>query len=85
MKANYVSYAIELPEDLAAELEIYAKEAGKKHGDVIEDVIADFLTERIKKGLADSFKRLKDDPEQMFLAEAGLGDFVKMMEDYENS
>lgn len=26
---------------------------------------------------------LKDDPEQEFLAEAGLGDFLKMIEDYE--
>lgn len=41
--------------------------------------------DQIKKELAETFEKMKNDPEQKFLAEAGLGDFLKMIEDYEKS
>ncbi len=41
--------------------------------------------DQIRKELAETFEKMKNDPEQKFLAEAGLGDFLKMIEDYEKS
>lgn len=77
MEANYMTYSCNLSVEMSDELQSYAKKINKKESEIIEDVRSLFLKERIKEDLADTFQRLKDDPEQKFLAEAGLGDFLK--------
>lgn len=41
--------------------------------------------DQIRKELAETFEKMKDDPEQKFFAEAGLDDFLKIIKDFEKS
>ncbi len=85
MKSKYVTYTSSLPSIVMEELQEYANRNNQKKNKIIEEAITVFLNEKRKKEYADSFKKMKNDPEQKFLAEAGLGDFLKMIEDYEKS
>lgn len=67
------------------ELTEYATRNNQKKNKIIEEAITVFLNEKRKKEYADSFKKMQNDPEQRFFAEAGLGDYLKMIEDYEKS
>ncbi|HSU52239.1 MAG TPA: hypothetical protein VLJ41_16645 [Segetibacter sp.] len=85
MKAKYVTYTSSLPSVVMEELIEYASKNNKKKNEIIAEALADYLKEKRKMEYAESFKKIKNDPEQKELAEAGLGDFVKWIEEYENS
>lgn len=85
MKQKYVTYTSSMPSVVMEELAEYATRKNKKKNEIIADALKAFLKEQRKMEYAESFKRMKNDPEQKALAEAGLGDFLKMIEDYENS
>lgn len=84
MEAKYVDYVCRLPIQMANQVKAHSKEINKKESEIIEAIVAQFLEEKIKKEIADTFRILKDDPEQEFLAEARLGDSLKMLDDYES-
>ena len=83
MKSKYVTYTSTLPENVMEELKEYAIRNNQKKNEIIAEAITSFLDEKRKKEYADSFRKMKNDTEQKFLAEAGLGDFVQMIEDFE--
>lgn len=85
MKSKYITYTSSLPLIVMEELTEYASRNNQKKNKIIEEAITVFLIEKRKKEYSDSFKKMKNDPEQKFLAEAGLGNFLKMIEDYEKS
>lgn len=85
MKAKLVTYTSSLPSILMNELSEYAEMNNKKKNEVITEAVALFLQEKRKSEYAESFKKMKNDPEQKALAEAGLGDFRTIIEKYENA
>ena len=85
MNKKYVTYTSSLSSTVMEDLKEYASRNNQKKNKIIEEAITVFLNQKRKKELAESFKNMKNDPEQQFLAEAGLGDFLKMIEDYEKS
>lgn len=85
MIKKYVTYTSSLSLTVMEDLKEYAIRNNQKKNKIIEEAIIIFLNEKRKKEYVDSFKKMKNDPEREFLAEAGLGDFLKMIEDYEKS
>jgi hypothetical protein len=85
MKPKYVTYTSSLPFVVMEELIEYSTKNNKKKNEIIAEALSVFLKEKRKMEYAESFKKMKNDPEQKLLAEAGLGDFLKMIEEYENS
>ncbi len=84
MKAKIVTYTSSLPLPVMNELSGYAEKHNKKKNEVITEAITFFLQEKRKREYAESFLRMKNDPEQKALAEAGLEDFRTIIEKYEN-
>jgi hypothetical protein len=62
----------------------YAKETSRKKDEIVAEVLTAFFKRKIADELAASFALIKDDPEQLFLAEAGMGDFLKIVEEFES-
>jgi len=85
MKTKYVTYTSSLPKTVMEELTEYANKNHKKKNEIIAEALLAFLKEKRKEEYAESFIKMKNDPEQKFLAEAGMGDFLKMIEEYEKS
>ena len=85
MKSKYVTYISSIPARIMEELNEYAVKNNQKKNEIITEAITIFLNEKRKNEYAESFKKMKNDPEQKLLAEAGLGDFLQMIENYEKS
>ena len=85
MKSKYVTYTSSIPARIMEELNQYAIKNNQKKNEIITEAITIFLNEKRKNEYAESFKKMKNDPEQKLLAEAGLGDFLQMIENYEKS
>ncbi len=83
MKTKYVTYTGSLP-NTVMEL-TYANKNNKKKNEIIAEALLAFLEVKRKEEYAESFIKMKNDPEQKILAEAGMGDFLKMIEEYEKS
>ncbi|MDB5250035.1 MAG: hypothetical protein JWQ40_4429 [Segetibacter sp.] len=71
MEAKYITHTLKLPIIIRKHLRKYANKHNKKECDVMEEIVTNFIEEKIKEDFADSCRRMKDDPEQKFLAEAG--------------
>lgn len=84
MKAKCVTYTSSLPALIMNELSEYAEKHQIKKNEIIKDAITTFLKEKRKQEYASSFQRMKGDNEQYQLAEAGLGDFKRAIDEYEN-
>lgn len=85
MKTKYVTYTSSLPSLVMEGLTEYAIKNNKKKNEIITEALSAFLKEKRKTDYAESFSKMKNDPEQKLLAEAGMGDYLKLIEEYENS
>ncbi len=83
MKMKYVTYTSSLPNMVMEELTEYATKNNKKKNEIIAEALSVYLKEKRKEEYAESFRKMKNDPEQKFLAEAGIGDFLRLIEEYE--
>jgi hypothetical protein len=84
MNSKNVTYTSTLPNTVMEDVVEYANRHNKKKNEVITEAITTFLTEKRKQEYAETFKKIKNDPEQKFLAEAGLGDFLEIILKHEN-
>ncbi len=84
MNSKNVTYTSTLPNTVMEEVVEYANRYNKKKNEVITEAITTFLTEKRKQEYAETFKKMKNDTEQKFLAEAGLGDFFEIILKHEN-
>lgn len=76
-----VTYTSKLPDTLLKELETVANKLKTSKKDVIETALKQYF-ERIRKAeYIASFKRAKGDQEVTDLAEEGLEDYIKMIEE----
>ena len=85
MKTKQVTYTSSLPSLVMDELIEYATRHNKKKNEIIAEALSVYLKEKRKDEYAESFRKMKNDPEQKWLAEAGMGDYLRMIEEYENS
>ena len=85
MKTKQVTYTSSLPSLVMDELIEYATRNNKKKNEIIAEALSVYLKEKRKDEYAESFRKMKNDPEQKWLAEAGMGDYLRMIEEYENS
>ena len=85
MKTKQVTYTSSLPSLVMDELIEYATRNNKKKNEIIAEALSVYLKEKRKAEYAESFRKMKNDPEQKWLAEAGMGDYLRMIEEYENS
>jgi predicted Fe-S protein YdhL (DUF1289 family) len=83
MDNKNVTYTSTLPGRVMHELSEYASVNNKKKNEVIIEAITEFLKHKRKRQYAESFERMRNDPEQKTLAEAGMGDFLKMAAKHE--
>ena len=70
MNNKTVTYTGKLPALIMHELSEYASVNNKKKNEVIVEAITEYLITKRKSHYAESFKRMKNDPEQRLLAEA---------------
>ncbi len=82
---KYVTYTSSLPNMVMEELTEYATKNNKKKNEIIAEALSVYLKEKRKEEYAESFRKMKNDPEQKFLAEAGIGDFLRLIEEYEKA
>jgi hypothetical protein len=81
---NY-TYKMQMPittslsQSLLLEMEMYAKETGKKKNQVIEESLTQFLLNEKKKRFAKSFQRAALDNEIVGMAEEGLIDYKRQL------
>ena len=85
MNNKNITYTSTLPSMVMEELTEYAIKNNKKKNEVIAEAISVFITAKRKEEYAESFRKMKNDPEQKFLAEAGMGDFLALIEEYEKA
>jgi hypothetical protein len=83
MNSKNVTYTSTLPNTVMEEVVEYANRHNKKKNEVITEAITTFLTEKRKQEYAETFKKMKNDPEQEFLAKAGVGDFLEIIKKHE--
>lgn len=83
MKIKYVTYTSSLPYVMMEELTEYAVKNNKKKNEIIAEALSVFLKVKRKNEYAESFKKMRSDPDQKVFAEAGMDDFLKMIEEYE--
>lgn len=50
---------------------------------IIEKALNNYILEQKKQLYAEAFKTMADDPEMLWLAEAGLGDYLDMIKNHE--
>lgn len=68
-----------LPKTLLKQIEIYAKENGKKKNEVFEESLMQFLASKKMKSLEQSFKKAAMDIEIVNMAEEGLTDYNRQL------
>ncbi len=68
-----------LPQKLVEEMQILAKETGKKKNQIIEESISQFLLNEKKMRMSCSFKKASLDKEIVELAEEGLYDYNEQL------
>ena len=76
-----VTYTSKLPDTLLKEIESVATKLKTSKKDVIETALTHYFEEIKKAEYIASFKKAKGEPEIIELAEDGLGDYLKMIEE----
>lgn len=72
---------------LSPKIMAFLREESKKEKitirEIIEKVLKKYQYEKAKAELADAYKEISNDPEVLELAEMGISDFDKMINEYE--
>ena len=79
-----ITYTSTLPDDLITQVSEYAEKYKVSKNKIIEKALRKFLFEAKKKEFREGFKRLANDPEVEELVEMGMGDYLELIQKYEN-
>jgi metal-responsive CopG/Arc/MetJ family transcriptional regulator len=77
-----VQITTSLPKSLVEEINIFAKEHGKKKNQIIEESLSQFLLNEKRNQFVNSFKRAALDKEIVNMAEEGLQDYKRQLKKY---
>lgn len=84
MKKKYVTYTSTMESKLMEDITEYAKKKKLSKNKVVEEAVKNFLDEEIKKELSESFRLIAKDEDMVEMAEWGLEDYVKQLNEWEN-
>jgi len=77
------TFTSSLPEDLLENLSKMAQELKVPKNKLIQRALEYYLERLEKAQYAKSFERMADDPDMQALAEEGIEDWFKMLDEYE--
>lgn len=77
-----VQITTSLPKSLVEQINIFAKEHGKKKNQIIEESLSQFLLNEKKNEFINSFKKASLDTEIVNMAEEGLQDYKRQLKKY---
>ncbi len=77
------TFTSSLPEDLLENLSKMAQELKVPKNKLIQRALEYYLERLDKAQYAKSFERMADDPDMQSLAEEGMEDWFKMLDEYE--
>lgn len=83
MSRRTITYTSTLPGTVMEEIVEYARKKKISKNKVIEIAVKKLLEEEIRNELKESFKRIADDPDVIEMAEWGMDDYLKQLEEYE--
>lgn len=78
------TFTSSLPDKLLADLAKAASELKLPKNKLIEKALTLYLKELKKARYAKSFQRASKDPDVMAMAEEGMADYFRMLEEYDN-
>lgn len=78
------TFTSSLPDHLLKDLSDRAKELKIPKNKLIQRALEYYLEKLDRASFLDSYKRMADDPEQLLIAEEGIEDWFKTLEDLEN-
>ena len=79
-----ITYTSTLPDDLISQVKEYAEKYKVSKNKIIEKALRKFFFEVKRKEYQEGFKRIANDPEILEMAEMGMGDYMSLIEKYEN-
>ena len=77
------TFTSSLPDDLLEKLSKMAKELKLPKNKLIEKALELYLTEIEKAQYAKSFRRASKDEDTMMIAEEGMADYFRMLQEYD--
>lgn len=77
------TFTSSLPDELLVKLSEMAKELKMPKNKLIEQALELYLTEIEKAQYAKSFRRASKDKDTMLIAEEGMADYFKMLQEYD--
>lgn len=77
------TFTSSLPDELLKELSQRASELKVPKNKLIQKALEYYLEKLDKAAFLNSYKKSADDPEHLLLAEEGLEDWFKMLEEFE--
>ena len=80
MKSTTV-YTSTLPQDLLIKLDFYAKKFKTPKNQIIEKALEDYIDKIKEAEYIHSFKKAGTDPEMISMAEQGLEEYLKVLDD----
>lgn len=79
-----ITYTSTLPDELISQVNEYAEKYKVSKNKIIEKALRKFLFEAKRKEYQEGFNRIANDPEILEMAEMGMGDYLTLIEKYEN-
>lgn len=77
------TFTSSLPDDLLQQLSETAEEFKKPKNSIIEKALRIYLRELKKAQYAKSYQRAAKDEDMVAMAEEGMGDYFRMLEDFD--
>jgi len=77
------TFTSSLPDELLGRLSDMAKELKMPKNKIIEKALEIYLTEIEKAQYAKSFRRASKDKDTLLIAEEGMADYFKMLQEYD--
>lgn len=77
------TFTSSLPDDLLQQLSETAEELKKPKNSIIEKALRIYLRELKKAQYAKSYQRAAKDEDMVAMAEEGMGDYFRMLEDFD--
>jgi hypothetical protein len=78
------TFTSSLPDHLLKDLSDRAKELKIPKNKLIQRALEYYLEKLDRASFLESYKRMADDPEQLLIAEEGIEDWFKTLDDLEN-
>ncbi|HYC34701.1 MAG TPA: hypothetical protein VEC13_03130 [Candidatus Paceibacterota bacterium] len=77
------NFTTTLPHNILRDLDIVSKETKKSKNDILSEAFLKWNKERKQKWVYESYKKAKDDKEWQSMAEEGMDEWLKLIQEWE--